>query len=162
MISFHFHRMLNFKKIFNSIFRINNASVRVNVTPNVECKLAKKSTSIRVQLANEAVPLFTKEGPNKLVLTWPNVPESTTTINKASSPVRAPLVAQMNRNNIANNGSYGNENGNGHYNNGNHEPPRNGNGYNNNRQLGIAKHAIVKPNGRAPPPPIPNRVESAY
>lgn len=133
--------------------------MRVNVTSNVECKLGKKSTSIRVQQANEAVPIFSKEGgPNKLVLTWPTVPES----NIANPQIsRAPLIAQSNKSNIANNMT--NDFGNGYPINGsNAEPTRNGSGYNNNRQSGGAKHALVKPNVRAPPPPIPTRVESAY
>ncbi|ODM91558.1 Myosin-IA [Orchesella cincta] len=133
--------------------KINKATVQVNVTSNVECKLAKKSTSIRVQLSDQAVPTFTKEGPNKLTLMWPTVPETNgTTITNSSAPSRQPLVAQMNRNNITN--------GNGHYN----ENRNSNNGYNNNMQSGGAMKtsSIVKPHGRAPPPPIPNRVESAY
>jgi len=42
----------------------------------VDCKLAKKSTSIRVQYdGTGTVPVFAKDGPNRLLLTWPSTPE---------------------------------------------------------------------------------------
>ncbi len=107
----------------------------------MDCKLAKKSTNIRVQVTDQAVPTFSKDtqGPNRLLLTWPSVPET------QNRPVRPPLSNINNRN--SNNGNY-NQGG---------VQSRATNGHNNNNANG---NSIGKP--IAPPPPIPQRVQSNY
>ena len=118
-----------------TVFRFNGMPITVRITPNVDCKLGKKATSIRVHYDGNtanSVPVFTKDGPNRLLLTWPG-PETSPT------PVR-PIS------NGTNNGYNNYTNGNG-ANNGN-------NNITNNR--GISPTS--KPN--APPPPVPNRVQS--
>jgi len=121
----------------------------VNVTPNVECKLAKKSTSIRVQTNDQAIPTFTKDGPNKLLLTWPTCPAVPEPQQNNRNSSRAPL-SNMNGNvhitNGHNNGQYANGNG--------------GVKFNNNMNGGSHHNSVIKPSGPAPPPPIPQRIQS--
>ncbi|XP_021947488.1 unconventional myosin ID isoform X2 [Folsomia candida] len=128
--------------------RRNNKSVPVNVTSNVECKLGKKSNSIRVQTSDQAVPTFAKDGPNRLMLTWPTVPEQQ--VNRNSS---RPPLSNINNRNVTS------SNGNGNYNNG--AQSRINNGYNNNNAEN--GNGIAKPKTpAAPPPPIPQRIQSNY
>jgi len=117
-------------------------SVPVNVTPNVECKLAKKATSIRVQVNEQATPIFAKDGPNKLLLTWPAVPDHQPSRNVS---FRNPSANVNHRNTNM-------TNGNGHYasGQGNGVQIRGSTGYNNN--------AMGKP--YAPPPPVPQRLQT--
>jgi len=117
----------------------------INVTPNVECKLAKKATSIRVQLGDDAVPTYTKDGNKGLILVWPSSPNERSTSQQPSNPTspthRSPGMitngnGNMNQNNsnISNNLIF--------------EQKR----QNNNMGGGMKMNA--------PPPPIPQRIQS--
>lgn len=132
--------------IATQVFRINNRPVPVNVTPTVECKLAKKSTTISVKVTDQVVPTFSKDGPNRLLLTWPTVPET------QNRPTSRPPLSNINNRNSGNN-----------YNTG--LPPQSRtNGYNNNHSGN--GNSIVSSNKAkapvAPPPPIPQRIQSNY
>jgi hypothetical protein len=126
---------------------LTNRQVPVNVTQNVDCKLAKKSTSIRIQLNDQAVPTFSKDGPNRLLLTWPVVPEQPQQVRNSSRP---PL-SNINNRNVSN--------ANGHHDNAFQSQV---NGQYNNNNPGNHANALKKPAGPAPPPPIPKRIQSNY
>ena len=114
--------------------RYNGIPLTINVSQTIECKLGKKSTTIRVDYGSEnTVPSFAKDGGNnRLVLTWPVAPQSTPLRNNNGH-----------NNNIRNNVNNGLVNGNGN-------GLINGNGHS----------SPMKSKMAAPPPPVPNRVES--
>jgi len=116
--------------------RFNGFPLKINVTNNIECKLGKKSTSIRVTYDGEGsqnAPVFTKDGTNKLKLNWP-------TADATAAPViPRPLSNITNHQNQSSNG---------------HGIGMNGN--NNVRSSG-AGHGMKT---MAPPPPVPTRVQS--
>jgi hypothetical protein len=138
----------------------------VTVTPNVECKLGKKSTSIRVNYVDsETLPNFAKDGANRLILTWPGSAAT-------ASPMR-----QNGNGNGHNNGyngnssmnrgvngynddaySNGNGNGNGYSSNGNGYS--NGNGNRTSSQGGHYTSSSKKVAPPGPPPPVPSRIQS--
>jgi myosin-1 len=123
--------------------KTNGVPISVGVTPNIECKLGRKSTSIRVKQddpAGNPVPMFAKDGPGRLVLTWPATQGATT-------PSR--IITSDNRydsNNVNGNGNH-NSSGNHHL---------NGNGNINN----FNNRNSSKPMG--PPPPVPARIQSIH
>lgn len=101
-----------------------------------------------MQTSDQAVPTFAKDGPNRLMLTWPTVPEQQ--VNRNSS---RPPLSNINNRNVTS------SNGNGNYNNG--AQSRINNGYNNNNAEN--GNGIAKPKTpAAPPPPIPQRIQSNY